>query len=84
MAAPTSARVLFRREPADFRKWLSGSDIDANVSLGGSFYSETLEDYYLSPYDADMAASSSSITTSSAARHSRSRSRPAGPALVAR
>lgn len=37
---------------ADFRKWLSASDIDANVSLGGSFYSEDLDDYYLSPYDA--------------------------------
>ena len=37
---------------ADFRKWLSASDIDANVSLGGSFYSENLDDYYLSPYDA--------------------------------
>jgi len=37
---------------ADFRKWLSASDIDANVSLGGSFYSENLADYYLSPYDA--------------------------------
>ncbi|WP_308467197.1 aminomethyl transferase family protein [Rathayibacter soli] len=37
---------------ADFRRWLSASDIDSDVSLGGSFYSQNLSDYYLSPYDA--------------------------------
>jgi vanillate/3-O-methylgallate O-demethylase len=36
---------------ADFRKWLAADDVDAKVSLGGSFYSEKLEDYYFTPYD---------------------------------
>ncbi|THG30106.1 aminomethyltransferase family protein [Naasia lichenicola] len=35
-----------------FRNWLAASDVDATVSLGGSFYSENIEDYFLSPYDA--------------------------------
>jgi vanillate/3-O-methylgallate O-demethylase len=34
-----------------FRKWLAGDEIDATVSLGGSFYSQNVEDYYFSPFD---------------------------------
>jgi glycine cleavage system aminomethyltransferase T len=34
-----------------FRKWLAADEIDATVSLGGSFYSENIEDYYFSPFD---------------------------------
>jgi glycine cleavage system aminomethyltransferase T len=36
---------------AGFRKWLAADEVDAKVSLGGSFYSENLEDYYFSPFD---------------------------------
>jgi len=36
---------------ADFRKWLAADDVDAKVSMGGSFYSENLDDYYFTPYD---------------------------------
>lgn len=36
---------------AGFRKWLPADDIDAKVSLGGSFHSANIEDYYFSPYD---------------------------------
>lgn len=36
---------------AGFREWLPADEIDANVSLGGSFYSRDLSDYYFSPYD---------------------------------
>lgn len=36
---------------AGFRKWLPADDIDSKVSLGGSFYSEKIDDYYFSPYD---------------------------------
>ena len=39
------------RARAGFRKWLPADDIDAKVSLGGSFYSENVADYYFSPYD---------------------------------
>jgi glycine cleavage system aminomethyltransferase T len=34
-----------------FREWLAADDVDAKVSLGGSFYSEDLEDYYFTPFD---------------------------------
>ncbi|MEN7538260.1 aminomethyl transferase family protein [Aurantiacibacter flavus] len=34
-----------------FREWLPADDVDSAVSLGGSFYSENIEDYYFSPYD---------------------------------
>ena len=34
-----------------FRKWLRADEIDATVSLGGSFFSEDVEDYYFSPFD---------------------------------
>lgn len=36
---------------ADFRKWLAADDVDSAVSMGGSFYSENIEDYYFTPYD---------------------------------
>ncbi|BCH35706.1 glycine cleavage system protein T [Mesorhizobium sp. L-8-10] len=34
-----------------FRRWLAADEIDAKVSLGGSFFSDSIEDYYFSPYD---------------------------------
>ena len=34
-----------------FREWLPADDVDSKVSLGGSFYSENIEDYYFSPFD---------------------------------
>ena len=39
------------KSTAGFRKWLPADEIDANVSLGGSFCSENIEDYHFSPYD---------------------------------
>lgn len=34
-----------------YRQWLSTKSYEAMASLGGSFYSSQIEDYYLSPYD---------------------------------
>ena len=34
-----------------YRQWLPADGYEARASLGGSFYSENIEDYYLSPYD---------------------------------
>ena len=34
-----------------FREWLSADSFMANLSLGGSFVSDNVEDYYLTPYD---------------------------------
>lgn len=35
----------------DYRRWLPATSLEANLSLGGSFLGETVEDYYLTPYD---------------------------------
>jgi syringate O-demethylase len=34
-----------------FREWLPANSYEGIGSLGGSFYSENIEDYYLTPYD---------------------------------
>jgi len=34
-----------------YRKWLSTKSYEATASLGGSFYSDNITDYYLTPYD---------------------------------
>jgi syringate O-demethylase len=34
-----------------YREWLPGVGYEASSSLGGSFYSDNIEDYYLTPYD---------------------------------
>jgi vanillate/3-O-methylgallate O-demethylase len=34
-----------------YRQWLTTTSYEAMASLGGSFYSEHIEDYYLTPYD---------------------------------
>ena len=36
---------------ASYREWLTGKSYEAMASLGGSFYSDNIEDYYLTPYD---------------------------------
>ncbi len=34
-----------------YRQWLPGNGYEASASLGGSFYSDDIRDYYLTPYD---------------------------------
>ena len=34
-----------------YREWLPADGYEATGSLGGSFYSDDIEDYYLTPYD---------------------------------
>ncbi|MEM9079973.1 MAG: aminomethyl transferase family protein [Verrucomicrobiota bacterium] len=34
-----------------YREWLSADGFEANASLGGSFYSDNIEDYYQTPWD---------------------------------
>jgi glycine cleavage system aminomethyltransferase T len=34
-----------------YRQWLSANAYEARASLGGSFYSKNIEDYYLTPYE---------------------------------
>lgn len=37
---------------ADYRKWLPEKGFEAGASLGGSFVSDAIEDYYILPWDA--------------------------------
>jgi vanillate/3-O-methylgallate O-demethylase len=34
-----------------YRQWLTGKSYEAMASLGGSYYSDDITDYYLTPYD---------------------------------
>ena len=34
-----------------YREWLGAKSYEAMASLGGSFYSNDIRDYYLTPYD---------------------------------
>lgn len=34
-----------------YREWLSAKGFEGNASLGGSFYSDNIEDYYQTPWD---------------------------------
>ena len=36
---------------ADYRQWLSADSYEATLSLGGSYVSDNVEDYYLDPWD---------------------------------
>jgi vanillate/3-O-methylgallate O-demethylase len=38
-------------EMKPYRQWLKGTSYEAMASLGGSFYSNNIADYYLTPYD---------------------------------
>ena len=35
----------------DYREWLSGSGWEAHTEFGGSYVSDDIEDYYVTPYD---------------------------------
>src|SRR5213076_1680863 len=46
------ARVRLDPVPAaGYRRWLPANGYEATGSLGGSFYSDNIEDYYLTPWD---------------------------------
>ena len=38
-------------EMREYREWLSDSSFEAVSALGGSYYSENIEDYYMTPFD---------------------------------
>jgi vanillate/3-O-methylgallate O-demethylase len=39
-----------------YREWLKGTSYEATASLGGSFYSRQIADYYLTPFDLGYGA----------------------------
>lgn len=38
-------------ELAEYREWLGGKSYETTASLGGSFHSDDITDYYMTPYD---------------------------------
>jgi vanillate/3-O-methylgallate O-demethylase len=43
--------IYVGEELKPYRQWLSATSYEAMASLGGSFYSDNITDYYLTPYD---------------------------------
>src|SRR5438552_1994930 len=43
--------IYVGEEMKAYRQWLKGTSYEAMASLGGSFYSDKITDYYLTPYD---------------------------------
>jgi vanillate/3-O-methylgallate O-demethylase len=50
MAQPTPA-IFTGDELAAYRRWLPADGYEAGLSIGGSFASDAIEDYYVSPFD---------------------------------
>ncbi len=50
MASPFPA-IFTSESLRDYRRWLPASTWEAHVQLGGSFVSDRLEDYYVTPWD---------------------------------
>jgi hypothetical protein len=51
-----------------YRQWLPAAGYEGTGSIGGSFVSNNIEDYYMTPYELGYGPSSSSTTTSSAGK----------------
>jgi len=49
-AVPVSA-IYTSPELTEYREWLPAKSAEARMSLGGSFYSPNIEDYYVTPWD---------------------------------
>jgi len=43
--------IYVGEEMKGYRQWLSAKSYEATASLGGSFYSDDITDYYLTPYE---------------------------------
>ena len=48
---PSPMPAIFSDSMRPYREWLPADGFEANASLGGSFYSENIEDYYQTPWD---------------------------------
>jgi vanillate/3-O-methylgallate O-demethylase len=55
--SPLPAVYTGGAEMKTYRQWLPADGYEATASLGGSFYSDNIEDYYLTPYDLGYGSS---------------------------
>ena len=53
---------------AEYRNWLGADSYEAVGSIGGSFVSSDIEDYYVNPFELDTASRMAGKETSSAKR----------------
>ncbi|KRE23312.1 glycine cleavage system protein T [Agromyces sp. Soil535] len=49
--ANTVPAIYSSEEMKPFREWLPAKSFEANLALGGSFVSDDIEDYYVTPWD---------------------------------
>jgi len=51
---PSPLQAIYTGEKMrDYREWLPGTSFEGVASIGGSFVSKNIEDYYLTPWDLD-------------------------------
>lgn len=48
---PAPLQALYGEEMREFREWLPAESFEAMASIGGSFKSDDVEDYYLTPFE---------------------------------
>ena len=48
---PSPMPAIYTDSMKAYREWLPADGFEANASLGGSFYSDDVEDYYQTPWD---------------------------------
>ena len=48
---PSPMPAIYTDSMKAYRQWLPAEGFEANASLGGSFYSDNIEDYYQTPWD---------------------------------
>ena len=48
---PSPMPAIYSDSMKAYREWLPADGFEANASLGGSFYSDNIEDYYQTPWD---------------------------------
>ncbi len=48
---PSPMPAIYTDSMKAYREWLPADGFEANASLGGSFYSDRIEDYYQTPWD---------------------------------
>ena len=48
---PSPMPAIYTDSIKAYREWLPADGFEANASLGGSFYSDNIEDYYQTPWD---------------------------------
>ena len=48
---PSPMPAIYTDSMKAYREWLPADGFEANASLGGSFYSDDIEDYYQTPWD---------------------------------